>query len=142
MCDKIDPVTVPKKSKAQETNVALPAEPVTSTAAANPAVEAKKSGAKQTGGKKAGAAKKTGTKTAAKKTPAKKTTRKPPRAKAAPAKRVAEPSDEDIRIRAYFIAERRVQLSLDGDPANDWIQAREELITELSNGSANGNGSH
>ncbi|HEY0369666.1 MAG TPA: DUF2934 domain-containing protein [Chthoniobacterales bacterium] len=58
------------------------------------------------------------------------------------AKQPVEPTDDEIRIRAYFIAERRVQMSLGGDPNNDWIQAREELIAELGNGSANGNGSH
>ncbi|MEP6937266.1 MAG: hypothetical protein ABI871_04275 [Chthoniobacterales bacterium] len=42
----------------------------------------------------------------------------------------AEPSDEEIRIRAYFIAERRLQLSLQGDEASDWIQARKQLLEE------------
>ena len=41
-----------------------------------------------------------------------------------------EPSDEEIRIRAYFIAERRIQLSLHGDSAHDWIEARRQLIEE------------
>jgi hypothetical protein len=41
-----------------------------------------------------------------------------------------EPSDEAIRIRAYFIAERRIQLSLQGDSAHDWIEARRQLIEE------------
>ena len=41
-----------------------------------------------------------------------------------------EPSDADIRLRAYFIAERRVQLALAGDPALDWIEAREQLLQE------------
>jgi len=35
-------------------------------------------------------------------------------------------------LRAYFIAERRVQLALQGDPARDWIVAREQLIEEAS----------
>lgn len=133
---------MPKKAKPEEPTAASPAEPVTSTAAADPAVEAKKSDTKRAGGKKATAAKKTGSKTAAKKTPAKKTSKKSPAAKTAPGAREVEPTDEEIRIRAYFIAERRAQLSLDGDPANDWIQARQELITESSSGSTNGNGSH
>ncbi|HEX8678652.1 MAG TPA: DUF2934 domain-containing protein, partial [Chthoniobacterales bacterium] len=79
---------------------------------------------------------------AAKKAPAKKTPKKSAGKTSTRVKPAAEPSDEDIRIRAYFIAERRTQLSVDGDPANDWIQARQELLAELSNGSANGNGSH
>jgi hypothetical protein len=41
-----------------------------------------------------------------------------------------EPTDEEIRIRAYFIAERRIQLSLQGDSAHDWIEARRQLIEE------------
>ena len=41
-----------------------------------------------------------------------------------------EPSDEEIRIRAYFIAERRIQLSLEGDSAHDWIEAKRQLVEE------------
>jgi hypothetical protein len=33
-------------------------------------------------------------------------------------------------MRAYFIAERRMQLSLPGDSAHDWIEARRQLIEE------------
>ena len=47
-----------------------------------------------------------------------------------PSAGVAEPSDEEIRLRAYFIAERRFRLSLSGDSANDWIEARRQLIEE------------
>ncbi|HEV2840614.1 MAG TPA: hypothetical protein VGW39_04750 [Chthoniobacterales bacterium] len=43
---------------------------------------------------------------------------------------VPEPSDEEIRIRAYFIAERRLQLSLQGDSAHDWIEAKRQLVEE------------
>jgi hypothetical protein len=43
---------------------------------------------------------------------------------------IHEPSDEEIRLRAYFIAERRIQLSLAGDSAHDWIEARRQLIEE------------
>ncbi|PZR72080.1 MAG: hypothetical protein DLM73_14150 [Chthoniobacterales bacterium] len=35
-----------------------------------------------------------------------------------------------MRIRAYFIAERRHRLSLPGDSAHDWIEARRQLIEE------------
>lgn len=49
----------------------------------------------------------------------------------APAPKAAfEPTDEQIRLRAYFIAERRHQLSLPGDSAHDWIEARRQLIDE------------
>jgi hypothetical protein len=41
-----------------------------------------------------------------------------------------EPSDEQIRLRAYFIAERRLQLSLPGDSNDDWIEARRQLLAE------------
>jgi hypothetical protein len=44
--------------------------------------------------------------------------------------RPAEPTDDEIRIRAYFLAERRHQLSLPGDSAHDWIEARRQLIDE------------
>ena len=44
--------------------------------------------------------------------------------------RRTEPSDADIRLRAYFIAERRVQLALQGDPANDWLEAKQQLLQE------------
>lgn len=40
------------------------------------------------------------------------------------------PSDEEIQTRAYFIAERRMQLSLQGDSAHDWIEARRQLVEE------------
>ena len=44
--------------------------------------------------------------------------------------RPVEPSDEEIRIRAYFLAERRHRLSLPGDSNHDWIEARRQLIEE------------
>ena len=50
--------------------------------------------------------------------------------KASSAAPLREPTDEEIRIRAYFLAERRLQLSLPGDSAHDWIEARRQLIEE------------
>jgi hypothetical protein len=41
-----------------------------------------------------------------------------------------EPSDDAIRLRAYFLAERRAKLSLPGDSAHDWIEARRQLLEE------------
>jgi hypothetical protein len=41
-----------------------------------------------------------------------------------------EPSDDQIRLRAYFIAERRIQLSLEGDSARDWLEAKRQLLEE------------
>jgi hypothetical protein len=48
------------------------------------------------------------------------------------ASRPVEPTDDEIRIRAYFLAERRHQLSLPGDSAHDWVEARRQLIEEAS----------
>ncbi len=39
-------------------------------------------------------------------------------------------SDDDIRMRAYFISERRVQEGLPGDSAHDWLEARRQLQEE------------
>jgi hypothetical protein len=40
------------------------------------------------------------------------------------------PSDEQIRLRAYFLAERRAQLSLKGDHKSDWLEAKRQLFEE------------
>jgi hypothetical protein len=53
-----------------------------------------------------------------------------------PKKTHPEPSDEEIRIRAYFIAERRLQLKLQGDSAHDWIEAKRQLIEEAGSASS------
>jgi DUF2934 family protein len=68
--------------------------------------------------------------------PAKK--KKPAAPKKSAAKRPAasasrsavEPTDDQIRLRAYFLAERRHKLSLPGDSNHDWIEARRQLIEE------------
>jgi len=41
------------------------------------------------------------------------------------------PSEEEIRIRAYFISERRHRLALPGDATSDWEEARRQLLSEL-----------
>ena len=68
--------------------------------------------------------------TVKKKKPAapKKTADKKPSAPAAAAS--VEPTDEQIRLRAYFLAERRHRLALPGDSNHDWIEARRQLIEE------------
>ena len=68
------------------------------------------------------AAKKTGIKSvrARKKTPAKS------RLEAKP----VPPSDEQIRLRAYLIAEKRAQLSIAGDHNSDWLEAKRQLFEE------------
>ena len=47
-----------------------------------------------------------------------------------------EPTDEQIRLRAYFLAELRHKLSLPGDSNHDWIEARRQLIEEAQAQSA------
>jgi DUF2934 family protein len=43
-----------------------------------------------------------------------------------------EISDDDIRLRAYFIAERRMQSGMPGDSTNDWWEAHRQLQEEAS----------
>lgn len=61
-------------------------------------------------------------------------TQKKPAAKKQPtasaSKAANEPTDEQIRLRAYFLAELRHKLSLPGDSNHDWIEARRQLIEE------------
>ena len=117
------PKTPKNQSATEENAVAADAAP----AAAEPASRASKKRAKPT---KTTAAKKTGAKKKPVSSGAKKSA---PKRRSAPAE-AAEPSDADIRLRAYFIAERRVQLALQGDPARDWIEAREQLLEEARKG--------
>jgi len=42
----------------------------------------------------------------------------------------AEPSDEEIRMRAYFISERRRRFALPGDTDSDWLEAKRQLLSE------------
>ena len=41
-----------------------------------------------------------------------------------------EPSDDEIRLRAYFISERRRRFALSGDADSDWLEARRQLLAE------------
>lgn len=41
------------------------------------------------------------------------------------------PTDEDIRLRAYFISERRHRFALPGDATSDWEEARRQLVSEF-----------
>jgi len=64
----------------------------------------------------------------------------PRRKKSAPAQKArvtmpgtettAGPSDEEIRLRAYFISERRRRFALPGDTDSDWLEARRQLLSE------------
>jgi hypothetical protein len=68
--------------------------------------------------------------------PAKKKKSEPPKkssvkqSTSAASKSATEPTDEQIRLRAYFLAELRHKLSLPGDSNHDWIEARRQLIEE------------
>jgi len=42
----------------------------------------------------------------------------------------ADPSDEAIRLRAYFISERRHRFALPGDADSDWLEAKRQLLSE------------
>jgi len=75
-------------------------------------------------------------KSAKRKSPGKRTRkapapRKKPSAKAGQkAAAHPEPSSDEIRQRAYFISERRAQLSLPADASADWLEARRQLLAE------------
>ena len=43
----------------------------------------------------------------------------------------AGPSDEEIRMRAYFISERRRRFALPGDADSDWLEAKRQLLSEI-----------
>jgi len=47
-----------------------------------------------------------------------------------PAPAEAAISDEEIRLRAYFISQWRVQNGITGDSGNDWLEARRQLLAE------------
>lgn len=55
---------------------------------------------------------------------------KPSASKKAASPKTSGPTDEQIRIRAYFIAERRHRLAIAGDSAHDWIEAKRQLLEE------------
>ncbi|MBA2585402.1 MAG: DUF2934 domain-containing protein [Chthoniobacterales bacterium] len=50
--------------------------------------------------------------------------------RSAKVKKTTSPTDEEIRIHAYFIAEQRYQCGTPGDEASDWLQAKNQLIAE------------
>jgi hypothetical protein len=109
--------TVPRKPRASVENKPA-AEP------AAPSANGKASAAEPKKKTRAGAA------TTKKKKPAapKKTSVKQPASTGS--ETALEPTDEQIRLRAYFLAERRHRLSLPGDSNHDWIEARRQLIEE------------
>ena len=72
------------------------------------------------------------TKTTIKKTGAEATARKPAAKKlAAPKKKkTVGHKQDDLALRAYFLAEKRRQLGLPGDALEDWIEAERQLSAE------------
>jgi hypothetical protein len=46
-------------------------------------------------------------------------------------KAIAQPSSEQVALRAYFIGERRRTLGMHGDETSDWVAAEQELLEEL-----------
>lgn len=43
---------------------------------------------------------------------------------------IPDPSNEAIRLRAYFISERRRRFALPGDAESDWLEAKRQLLSE------------
>jgi len=43
----------------------------------------------------------------------------------------AQPSSEQVALRAYFIGERRRTLGIHGDETSDWVAAERELLQEI-----------
>jgi hypothetical protein len=43
---------------------------------------------------------------------------------------MTEPSDDAIRLRAYFISERRRRFGLPGGAESDWLEAKRQLLFE------------
>jgi hypothetical protein len=43
---------------------------------------------------------------------------------------IAQPSSEQVALRAYFIGERRRTLGIQGDETSDWVAAERELREE------------
>ena len=68
--------------------------------------------------------------TGVKKAPSKKTNRLR-KAKSAPPIADVDPADDEIRIRAYFISERRRRFDLPGDASSDWLDAKRQLLSEI-----------
>jgi Protein of unknown function (DUF2934) len=65
-------------------------------------------------------------------TPKKSDTARKPKISMPPgAGQTGEPLDEQIRMRAYFISERRRRFALPGDADSDWLEAKRQLLSEI-----------
>jgi len=64
----------------------------------------------------------------------KESTQQSPQISASPSAQVApmpeEPSEDAVRLRAYFISERRRRFALPGDTESDWLEAKRQLLAE------------
>ena len=71
------------------------------------------------------------TKNTTKKTAPAASAKKPPAKKsAAPKAKKAAYTQDDVALRAYFIAEKRQRLGVHGDSHSDWIEAERQLAAE------------
>jgi Protein of unknown function (DUF2934) len=113
--------SVPKKKKTAEDNN----EPPSATSAP---IATKKTAAKRQAGSRVTTAKKP-----RKATATKHTTAGPTQISASPRTEPAEPfepSEDTIRLRAYYISERRRRFALPGDAESDWLEAKRQLLAE------------
>ena len=106
---------MPRKSKAQTEQPAATSEASPPEPAEMPAADVRKT-----------ARKSVARKPATKKSTATRTKRN----QAARSER-RQATDEEIRMRAYFIAERRVQMGAPGSEHDDWLEAKRQLEAEL-----------
>jgi hypothetical protein len=85
--------------------------------------------AKSTGASKKTTRKQSGA-ASRKTTPQTKPRQLPSRKKAAPSQVAV--SDDDIRLRAYFLAEERMRKGIEGNSGHDWLEARRQLLAEAA----------
>ena len=92
---------------------------------------ARKNKVDATGSDKIRNAKPSGRSTSAKKTAPRKKENVPTAKATEPAAVELDPTDEQIRTRAYFISERRRRFALPGDANSDWLEAKRQLLSEV-----------
>ena len=59
------------------------------------------------------------------------TAKKPAAAKASISKKAASYTQDEVALRAYFIAEKRRKLGLPGDEHSDWVEAERQVAAEF-----------
>jgi len=106
---------VPKKTRVVQSENGGPSEPGASSAEAKiDKVKARRTSTSGKNGKPAPKKRSTARKTATPKQQAKRRTA----------------ADEEIRLRAYLISERRRRFDLPGDASSDWLEAKRQLLSE------------